>query len=119
MQQVQIADLAWLTTFPHRVMPQDDEWLAGLLLRCDEANHWECRTTLAHFFRSSKGKPLNGTLDFVLVASWMLEALEQRLMIPRRMLLATTYHAELARLYATGSPHVSQLNRAFPFAVRF
>jgi len=27
MHQVQIADLAWLTTFPHRVMPQDDEWL--------------------------------------------------------------------------------------------
>ena len=36
-------------------------------------------------------------------------------MLPRSMLLATTYHAELARLYGTGSPHVSLLNRAFPF----
>jgi hypothetical protein len=24
------------------------EWLAGLLLRCDEVNHWESRTTLTH-----------------------------------------------------------------------
>jgi hypothetical protein len=40
MQPVLLDDPAWQTTFPHRVTPLHEEWLAGLLLRCDEVNHW-------------------------------------------------------------------------------
>jgi TniQ protein len=47
MQRVSIDDPAWRTTFPHLVAPLPDEWLPGLLLRCDEVNHWSSMTTLA------------------------------------------------------------------------
>src|SRR5712691_6440764 len=39
---------AWQQTLPRRVTPFPDEWLPGLLLRCDEVNHWESRATLAY-----------------------------------------------------------------------
>jgi hypothetical protein len=40
MPSIHISDPAWQTTFPFLVAPYEDEWLTGLLLRCDEANHW-------------------------------------------------------------------------------
>ncbi len=45
MQTLPLGDPAWFTTFPHRVRPIADEWLPGLLLRCDEANAWNSGTT--------------------------------------------------------------------------
>jgi hypothetical protein len=45
MQSIGLDHPAWLTTFPHRVTPLYEEWLAGLLLRCDEVNHWASGTT--------------------------------------------------------------------------
>ena len=46
MQPVSITDPAWRTTFPLVVAPLAEEWLAGLLLRCDEVNRWDSGTTL-------------------------------------------------------------------------
>ena len=48
MPHIHISDPAWQTTFPFLVAPMQDEWLTGLLLRCDEAKHWGRGTTLAH-----------------------------------------------------------------------
>jgi hypothetical protein len=39
MPPLHISDPAWQTAFPFLVAPYEDEWLTGLLLRCDEANH--------------------------------------------------------------------------------
>ena len=38
MPTIYISDPEWQETFPHWVAPLQDEWLAGLLLRCDEVN---------------------------------------------------------------------------------
>jgi hypothetical protein len=115
MHQVLIADLAWLTTFPHRVMPQDDEWLPGLLLRCDEVNHWESGTTLAHLRRTSSRAPMSGQPSWIVVALPALECLSSLLAVALSQLLTTTYQAELARLYAPASPHPAQLRSSGAF----
>lgn len=52
MQTVQIADPTRETTFPHRVLPRPEEWLAGVVLRCDEANGWDSGTTITYLLRS-------------------------------------------------------------------
>jgi hypothetical protein len=108
-------DSAWLSTFPHWIAPQPGEWFPGLLLRCDEVNHWECGTTLAHLLRSSSGYHLRGKPSWIVVPTSVLELLAQLLAIPVSTLLATTYQSELARLYDTSSPHATFLSRSFPF----
>jgi hypothetical protein len=115
MHQVQIADLAWLTTFPHRVMPHDDEWLPGLLLRCDEVNHWESGTTLAHLRRASSRAPMAGRPSWIVVALPALECLSSLLAVTASQLVTTTYQTELARLYAPASPHAAQLRSSGAF----
>src|SRR5713101_6162909 len=102
---------AWLTTFPHRVTPLPDEWLAGLLLRCDEVNHWESRTTLTHLLASGPEKfhrcwrTENPYLVLIQPCSLNLEYLAKRLSVPTTTLLATTYHKELLSLYDQEKPH--------------
>jgi hypothetical protein len=111
MQSIPISDPAWLTTFPHRVAPLPDEWLAGLLLRSDEVNHWESRTTLTHllapgpekFHRCWRTETPN--LIVIQSSALHLDSLAQLLALPTNMLIATTYHMELARLYSTLQPH--------------
>jgi hypothetical protein len=56
MQTIYISDPEWQETFPHRVAPLPDEWLPGLLLRCDEVNDWDSGKTLMHLRRSTKWK---------------------------------------------------------------
>jgi hypothetical protein len=110
-------DVGWKTTFPHLVAPLQNEWLPGLLLRCDAANHWESGTTLAHLFRSIKSSLLKGRKGkpgWIVVPSPALEYLAQVLAVPVSMLLATTYQAELTRLYAPSGPHEAQLSRIHP-----
>jgi len=41
---ISVSDERWWTTLPHRATPQPDEWLPGLLLRCDEENGWPSGT---------------------------------------------------------------------------
>jgi hypothetical protein len=48
MARIHLTDPAWQTTFPFLVEPREHEWLTGLLLHCDEVNHWGSGTTLAH-----------------------------------------------------------------------
>ncbi len=119
MQSVTLDDPVWRTTFPHRVMPLTDEWLPGLLLRCDETNHWTSRTTFDYVLSSGKGrfdktwragKPY---LDFP--ASFYLDYLAELLAIPKSELLATTYQVELSRLYEIIAPHPVFVGRFSPF----
>lgn len=119
MQVVRLDDLAWQTTFPRRVTPQDDEWLPGLLLRCDAVNHWTSRTTLAQLLHPGKEqdqlrwKTTTPNLIVVPPRSLLLATLAHFLALAEETLEAATYRRELAHLTGLPHPHPSALNRAF------
>jgi hypothetical protein len=105
MQTLPLGDPAWFTTFPHRVSPIADEWLPGLLLRCDAANDWNSGTTFRSLREQAQLERLGSGPQFIVMPATLLEQLVQLLLIPKKSLLATTYHAELARLYGSPHPH--------------
>jgi len=105
MQTLPLADPQWFTTFPHRVSPIADEWLPGLLLRCDEANDWSSGTTYRTLREQTQLERLGSGPQFMVMPALLLEPLAQLLLLPEPSLLATTYHAELARLYDTPHPY--------------
>lgn len=123
MQPIASDHARWFTTFPHLVTPRDDEWLPGMLLRCDENNHWESKTTLFHllcdgpekFHRCWRTETPN--LSVISPHSLNLSLLVQLLPMSEQTLLATTYHMELARLYGTPHPSPRLLNPSFLFHV--
>jgi hypothetical protein len=115
MPHIHIADPAWQTTFPFLVAPMQDEWLPGLLLRCDEANHWGSGMTLAHLFRMD-AKPTPQHLSLIVASGVKLDYLAAALAVPLRSIRATTYQAELARLYGVADPQLALLSpTAFSF----
>jgi len=105
----------WMRTFPHRVAPMNDEWFPGVLLRCDEANGWSSGTTFRYLRQHSKLERFGPKPRLMIVPAAILEALAQFLLIPEERLLATTYHAELARLYGSHHPHGRLLSTQFTF----
>jgi TniQ len=115
MQSISVHESTWSTTFPRLVKPSLDEWFPGLLSRCDEINGWSSGTTLAHLLRSISSSPLRGKPTWIVVPRSVLALLAQFLALPLSTLVATTYNAELARLYNTTSPHFSYLDRSFRF----
>lgn len=110
MPSIHISDPAWQTTFPFLVAPYEDERLTGLLLRCDEANHWGSGTTLAHLFRMDE-KPTKQHLSLIVASGMKLDYLAQALAVPLRSILTTTYQAELGRLYAVADPQMALLSQ--------
>jgi hypothetical protein len=86
-----------------------DEWLTGLLLRCDEANHWGSGMTLAHLFRLD-AKPTQQHLSLIVASGVKLDYLAAALAVPLHSIRATTYQAELARLYAVADPQLALLS---------
>jgi hypothetical protein len=121
MQYIHINTPVWQNTLPCRVTPFPDEWLAGLLLRCDEINHWACRTTLAHLLSLGPEKfhrcwrTENPNLIVIQSNSLNLNYLAQVLHVSVSDLFATTYHRELARLYEETRPHPKLLRASFSF----
>lgn len=114
MQRVTIDNPAWLNTFPHPAAPLPDEWLAGLLLRCDEANRWNSRTTLNHLKRSINPRAhLTAHRNLIVPHNVDLDILARWLDLPTSSLLATTYHEDLGRCYGTTSPVSRLLTPAF------
>lgn len=103
MQPITPAYPAWYTTFPHIIAPREEEWLAGLLLRCDEANSWESGGTLACLLDASPSSRL--TTGFNSIREEHLEKLASALALPLEDIVATTYQAELARLSDEESQH--------------
>jgi hypothetical protein len=104
MRCVHISDPAGSTTFPFRITPRPDEWLPGLLLRCDEANRWGSRTTLSHILSGPEKfhrcwRTETPHLMVIQPNSLNLDYVAQLLALPTPALLATTYHTELTRLY--------------------
>jgi hypothetical protein len=107
---------AWRSTFAHRVEPLPDEWFPGLLLRCDEVNHWNSGTTLRYLRHHFQPQERFGSRPRLsVVPASLLEGLAQLLLLPEERLLATTYQSELARLYGSVHPHEKLLSREFTF----
>ena len=85
LESIKADQPAWGTTLPHLVVPYSDEWLLGLLLRCDLANGWFAGTTarlaavapLAESPRVSPGFFITATLfDLHRLASLIAVSLE-------------------------------------------
>jgi len=111
VQAVPIADPTWNTTFPHRVAPRAQEWLAGVLLRCDEANGWDSGATITYLLRTTQVTKEVKKLGLALAAPVLdLHTLAGWLAVSEPALRATTYQAELARLYANPTPHIQKVD---------
>jgi hypothetical protein len=111
----------WLTTFPHRATPSYDEWLPGLLLRCDKYNHWPSRTTLNYVLHAGPEKfhrcwrTETPNLVVILPHSLNINSLAQSLLVPIDTILNTTYQTELSRLYGNRTLHPKLLSPSFSF----
>jgi TniQ len=117
MHDIHISDPAWRTTFPHVVAPLPNEWIAGVLLRCDERNLWGSGTTLGHVLRPGSMRSAMNELSTIVPTVIDLERLAQALGVPVSRIVATTYLAELARLYGSQHLHAKLLSSAFTFHV--
>jgi TniQ len=109
MQPIFLDDPAWLSTFPHLVAPLPDEWLYGLLLRCDELNAWGSEATLMYWLRSTRGRYGTAMSNFAVGTFFHMGFLARLLGLSERDLFATTYYLELAHLYNTVQPFFQQL----------
>lgn len=102
MQTIYISDPEWQETFLHRVAPFPDEWLASLLLRCDEVNDWGSGTTLLHLKYTTDAYPERYNPSLIVPATFKFDRLAQVLGIPNKDdLIITTYLSELSRCYGT------------------
>jgi hypothetical protein len=117
MQRLSPGDPKWFSTLPHRVSPLADEWLPGLVLRCDEAHAWGSGTTFRYLRAHAQLERFGSRPQLIVVPAALLEQLAQLLLIPEKFLLATTYHAELARLYGSPHPHGRLFSPQCPFHV--
>ncbi len=109
MPQILPSESGWLATFPQVGLPHPDEWLAGLLLRCDEMNHLESGATWRYLLRATRHPGFGPGSPLIVVPESLLAYLAQRLLVSRECLLATTYACELARLYTLTPPHTGHL----------
>jgi hypothetical protein len=95
----------WGATLPHLLVPRTDEWLLGLLLRCDLANGWFAGTTarlvavapLAESPRVSPGFFIRATL-------FDLNRLAELIAVPAIAVANTTFKDALGRFNTRGSP---------------
>jgi hypothetical protein len=123
MQRIFLSDPTWQMTFPHRVAPRPEEWLPGLLLRCDEVNGWGARTTLAHILSSGREKfhrcwkTDTPDLSVILPNSLNIRYLAQLLAVPAQTLLDTTFQAGIIRIIGVHRLHPRYLAHKFLFRV--
>jgi TniQ len=117
MHDIHISEPTWRTTFPHLVTPLPDEWIAGVLLRCDEKNLWSSGTTLKHVLHTGSKRSAMNDLSTIVPTVIDLEKLAQALSMPASRIVATTYLAELARLYGSEHLHAKLLSSSFTFHV--
>lgn len=107
-----LLDPRWQLTLPHLVVPRDNEWLPGLLTRCDQVNDWPTRTTYklvtSRTSRQRRGRLLTGIgVDF--------GSLSQLLSVSAEALESTTFGREVRSLYGNVAP--SHVGAYAPFQV--
>ena len=112
-------DPRWSTTLPHRVQPVPDEWLVGLVLRCDLVNGWAAGTTA----RGLHAHPISLTIlgeklgAFAYARTIDLSRLAGLLAVPVASLRQTTFEAGLERLRAPGQLTPRRIVVGRPFRV--
>ncbi len=116
MKWVFLHQPAWQTTFPRLIEPLPDEWLASLLLRCDEVNTWGSGTTCAALQRVHPNKSRWQTTNMICPPEDPLSTLAEWLAVPLTTILATTYRQELIPLF--GFAHLSSKRLAPSFRFR-
>src|SRR6266700_5582866 len=114
MTRIHLSEPAWKTTFPFLVEPRENEWLTGLLLHCDEVNHWGSGTTLTHICHMNE-KTAKSSPTLIVPSGLELSALADALAVPHESIVATTYQRELARIYGVADPHALLLSTSFSF----
>src|SRR6266567_4413529 len=117
MHEIHISDPAWRSTFPPIVTPLPNAWIAGVLLRCDERNFWGSGTTLKHVLRPGSKQSAMNELSTIVPTVIDLERLAQVLFVAVSRIVATTYLAELARLYGNEQVHAKLLSSSLTFHV--
>jgi hypothetical protein len=117
MYEISLSDPAWHTTFPQIVTPLPNEWIAGVLLRCDERNFWGSGATLKYVLRPRSKQSAINELSTIVPTVIDLEKLAHVLFVPVSGIIATTYLAELARLYGPDHLHSKLLSSSFTFHV--
>lgn len=118
MFSIGIRSARWRTTFPNLAEPQKEEWLLGLLLRCDEVNGWFSGTAATYTARLTTGPHTLGRPALFVVASFFeLPLLAERLSVTPAEIFPTTFLLPLQRLYTPAAPNVAQLGPAPPFRV--
>jgi hypothetical protein len=117
MNTVAFSDVAWQATIPHRVTPRHEEWFAGLLLRCDEANHWASGTIWTHLKHTS-GPMRPPFLPYLSVPTHHQVAyVAEWLSLPVQDILSTTYIPELTRYYGLLDPLPGDLRPSLTFRI--
>lgn len=115
MQYIHVDTSVWQNTLPCRVTPFPDEWLSGLLLRCDERNQWSSGTISAYLLRDST-RNTSQLPHFLIPPVFLLEELAEVLAVPIQALFATTYLSEITQIYELSKPpHSMLLNPSFSF----
>ncbi len=114
-----VDDPRWLATLPHVVWPLADEWLVGLLLRCDLVNGWSAGTTGRQLRRSPTSLFIsNQTLGaFATARSFNLPRLAALLAMPLGTLRQTTFEVELVRLQTPSRAGPRRMVVARPFRI--
>jgi hypothetical protein len=114
-------DPRWLTTVPQLVSPAPDEWLPGLLLRCDAVNGWASRTTMAHLARLGQQRlreSWHSDIPNLIVwgaSAGYLQQVAQLVALSPQQVRGTTYTDELARLFHSPKLHATLLTLVFSF----
>ncbi len=94
------ADPRWMDTLPRRVAPWEDEWLPGLLLRCDAVNVWPAGSTARLLSPGIGSQKLTRPDYFVTAPGLDLPRLAALLALPLARVEETTFRAALSRLRA-------------------
>src|SRR5258708_2819787 len=110
LSSVATGEPTWGATLPHLIVPHADEWLLGLLLRCDLANGWCAGTTarlvavapLAESPRVSPGFFITATL-------FDLKRLAELIAVPAIAVADTTFKDALGRFNTARRPHARTL----------
>lgn len=98
MSSIGIRNARWRTTFPNLAEPQKEEWLLGLLLRCDEVNGWFSGTAATYTARLTTGPHTLGRPALFVVASFFeLPLLAERLSVTPAEIFPTTFLLPLQR----------------------
>lgn len=117
MNAIAFGDPVWQATFPHRVTPLYEEWFAGLLLRCDEANHWVSGTTWT-YLKEVCGPAGSPVLPYLSVPTHQqVESIAELLALPPEEIRNTTYLPELTRYYGLLHPLPGDLRPSLTFRV--